>query len=1222
MKKLTILLLLVITSCATFKEQVNGKVNQQLTTITENNLSHRFYLIGDAGNAVMNESTSPLLSLQNRLKDAPENSTVIFLGDNIYQHGLPKKEDEGYELAKHRLQVQIDAVKEFKGNRIFIPGNHDYHSEGVKGLKRQEKLVEKGLGKDTFLPENGCPITKVKLNDETALIIVDSQWYLENWDNNPTINDDCEIKTRKDFFLEFESLIKKNRTKTTIVALHHPLFTDGAHGGKFSMKQHLVPNNRLPLPILGSIANFIRKAGGVSSQDIQNKNYRHLINRLTTIAQESDRVIFASGHEHSLQHIEKNNVVQIVSGSGSKVSGVKKSAYSDFAYSALGYAILDVYKDGTTQVQYITTETEDKVAFTKEIFPAYPRAKEVVYDDNFSKEVKASVYSKEATIKSGFYQGIWGKHYREVYGIDVNVPTVNLDTLYGGLVPIKRGGGNQSVSLRLVDKKGQQWVMRALKKNAVQFLQINAYQQKYIKEDLKGTFLESFIEDVYTTSHPYAAFIMPELSKSVGVHYTKPILYYVPKQSALGVYNQDYGDALYMIEEHVGDTQVKRINFGQPDDIVSTLDMFRKLQKNTKHSIDEKAYIRARLFDMILGDWDRHQDQWRWSEFEEGGKSIYKPIPRDRDQVFATYDGLLLRLITRLVPTIRKMQPYEPEIRNLKWHNTNGMPVDITLLKTLTLEDWLVEAAAIKNGLSDEVIENAFLKFPEEVQNANLEEVKKTFKYRRDHVEAIAKAYYTILNKNVILTATNKKDKITIDRLAGGKTQIQFYRKDELYFDRIYDAKETKEIWLYALDGDDQITVKGTTNDYIKLRIIGGQNNDNYVIENGKKVWIYDYKSKKNDVTNAKKAKLRLLDEYQTNVYDYHKRKERVNQLLPLLGINKDDGFFLGVNNTLTFNNFRQNPFSHRHHINVAYYITNSGYDLNYNGEYANIFNNVNVTFGLAYTSPNYATNFFGFGNETENFEDDTNIQFNRVKVATFRTELGISKHGRQGSELRAVGVFESIRVDNTEGRFVGSSLFTPSADFFERKEFAGVETRYQFKNYNDPAYPTLGMDLNLVAGWKANLEETNRNFGYIIPSLSFIKRITSNERWVLANKTKAHFVLGDDYEFYQGASIGANDGLRGFRHQRFLGNTAFYNSTDVRFNFRKFKTGLAPMNIGFYTGFDIGRVWLDKEDSDKWHNSVGGGVWLKAAEMITGQFGVFGSSEDVRLSFGLGFGI
>jgi len=78
----------------------------------------------------------------------------------------------------------------------------------------------------------------------------------------------------------------------------------------------------------------------------------------------------------------------------------------------------------------------------------------------------------------------------------------------------------------------------------------------------------------------------------------------------------------------------------------------------------------------------------------------------------------------------------------------------------------------------------------------------------------------------------------------------------------------------------------------------------------------------------------------------------------------------------------------------------------------------------------------------------------------------------------------------------------------------------------------------------------------------------------------------------------------------------------DVRYNLRKLKSGFAPMNIGFYTGFDIGRIWLQDESSKKWHNSYGGGLWLKVAEMATANLGVFSSSEDTRISFGLGFGI
>ena len=46
------------------------------------------------------------------------------------------------------------------------------------------------------------------------LIILDTQWYLEDWDKSPKINDNCDnIKDREKFFIELEGEIKKNQQK-------------------------------------------------------------------------------------------------------------------------------------------------------------------------------------------------------------------------------------------------------------------------------------------------------------------------------------------------------------------------------------------------------------------------------------------------------------------------------------------------------------------------------------------------------------------------------------------------------------------------------------------------------------------------------------------------------------------------------------------------------------------------------------------------------------------------------------------------------------------------------------------------------------------------------------------------------------------------------------------------------------------------------------------------
>ena len=288
-QKITFLFVIIISlnACATYKSQYKDDIKQ--AAFPDKEVAHSFYLIGDAGNSPIGSSSEALKAFKSELNKASKNSTAIFLGDNIYPKGLPGKNHESRAFAEYQLKAQTSAVKDFKGEAIFIPGNHDWYSDGLKGLKRQEKYIEDALGKNTFLPENGCPIEKVEISDDIVMIIIDSEWYLTNWDKHPTINDDCEIKTRFKFFEELESLIKKARGKTTIIALHHPMFTNGPHGGQYDFMSHLKP-----IPVLGTLKNVLRKTSGVSPADLQNKKYNAFKKRVVTLAQENDKALFVS----------------------------------------------------------------------------------------------------------------------------------------------------------------------------------------------------------------------------------------------------------------------------------------------------------------------------------------------------------------------------------------------------------------------------------------------------------------------------------------------------------------------------------------------------------------------------------------------------------------------------------------------------------------------------------------------------------------------------------------------------------------------------------------------------------------------------------------------------------------------------------------------------------------------------------------------------------------
>ncbi|GAA3636136.1 metallophosphoesterase [Flavivirga jejuensis] len=1226
---ISLAIMFIISACATYKPQYKDSNTDR--SFPDKEIIHSFYLIGDAGNSALGSETEALQDFKSELNKASKHSTALFLGDNIYPKGMPKKKDEGRAFAEHQMNVQTNVVKDFKGDAIFIPGNHDWYSDGLKGLKRQETYVEKALGKNTFLPENGCPIEKVDVNDDIVMIIIDSEWYLTNWDKHPTINDDCEIKTRAKFFEELESLLKKARGKTTIIAIHHPMFSNGPHGGQYDFMSHMKP-----IPVLGTLKNIIRKTSGVSPADLQNKKYNTFKKRVVTLAQENEKSIFVSGHEHSLQYLVKDNLPQIISGAGSK-STATRNVSDAFSSSEAGFARLDVFKDGSSYVRFYSAK-DNKIIFQTEVLSADKKEIHANYETSFPKEKIASVYTEEEITKSKFYRSFWGERYRKYYGTKLLVPTVKLDTLFGGLSPLRKGGGHQSKSLQLINKEGKRYVMRAIRKSATVYLQAMAFKDQYIEGQFEGTATESLLQDFYTGSHPYAPFVTGKLSDAVNLLHTNPVLYYVPKQNVLADFNEDFGDELYMIEEHVSSGHGNVESFGKANVIESTDDLMKKLRKDEKYVIDDTMYLRARLFDMAIGDWDRHVDQWRWAKFKDksSGKVIYKPIPRDRDQAFSIMgDGALMKLATRIIPPLKLMEGFMEDVRNVKGFNFSPFSLDMMLLNKTNRDQWNEQVAFIQNNLTEEVIDEAFKAFPKEVQSETITKIKTVLLARIKNLSTIADDYYDVLNKFAIIKGTDKDDFFVIERMADGNTKLTAYRikngdKGIVLFEKTYNRKSTKEIWIYGLDDEDVFKVIGTGDNLIKLRLIGGQNNDTYTIENGKKVVVYDFKSKENNFTTNKGNK-NLTDNYETNVYDYTKPKNNTNQFVPTIGANPDDGFKIGFVNTLTNYGFERNPFSAQHIFSGAYYFATSGFDFEYNGEFANIVGSWNLALNAKYTSPNYAINFFGYGNSTPNLnaddEDNFDMDFNRVKLSTLKLAPSLNWRSALGAHFKLGLSYESIEVEETSDRFINSFYVANGEE--NQKDFVGAEATYTFKNKDNEAFPTLGMQTSFQFGYKSNIDDSV-GFAYFIPELGFDYKLVSSGQLVLATKAKAHFIFGDDFEFYQAASIGGDDGLRGYRNQRFSGESSFYQSTDLRLNLRRVKTGLLPLNIGIYGGFDYGRIWVENNlilnnnsdfNSNAWNTSIGGGIFANAADVLTLNLSAFNSDDGLRLAFKLGFG-
>ena len=1230
---LTLVSALFLLGCGNEKEVLyrEGQPTSVFGYPEDKKVARSFYLLGDGGYSKPGGTSAGLIALEAHLDSVKqEGNYTLFLGDNIYPDGM---EEEGHPLrerGEYRIDAQLEAVENYDGQVIFMPGNHDWYNEGIDGLYRQRDYIVSQLEDEAaFAPEPGCPLKSISVSDKIQLLVVDSQWYLVEWDENVSINDDCAIKSREAFFLALEDELEEHQNKVVIFAIHHPLYTNGIHGGAYDFNQHLYPSQRkIPVPILGSLVMLVRTSGGISSTDTQNLRYKSLRMRLETLARRWDNIVFVSGHEHSLQYIEKEGVKQIVSGSGSKGTYVNLGQDGLFAFSGQGFVVLDVFEDGAVWASfYGSFEKKPKLLYQKKVLQLPKKNQErVQVFPRFPATVKASVYKpSEEEEKSAAFEAWWGQRYRELYETPVEAKVALLDTLYGGLEVIRKGGGHQTKTLRLRDSLGREYNMRAVRKDALQFLQTTVFKNKWVKDDFKNTITQDLIEDFYTAAHPYAFLMIPELSKAAGVYYTQPKLYYVPRQEALGPYNEEFGNALYMIEERPEEHWKGYESFGAPNhDIESTAGLFERLRRDEKYRLDEASYIRARIFDMLIGDWDRHQDQWRWAEFEDAkGNHIFRPIPRDRDQAFSNFDGAFMESLRGMTGLVNQFSIYEENIEDVAWFNSGAMGLDRTLLQNTTREEWIQQAEMLRENISDQVIERAFSRLPDATRGASSRQLKKVLKARRDNIVDIVKRYYKVLAEYSIVTGTDKDDFAEVERLADGKTKVTISRikdgeKADIVSTKIYEPEFTEEIWIYGLDDEDKLSVTGQADPGILVRLIGGHGKDIYRIKEGSQVKVYDYKSRPNVVEVNRGADLEFTDDYEVNVFNKDRKIYKTRNLLPVVGYNPDDGVKLGLDASYTFYRFRRNPFTSQHSLSLGYFFASNSYEIHYDGEFAHAWGDFNFTVGADFTSPKYTRNFFGFGNESLYLEDEVNMDYNRVRISRIGAEAGFVRESPFGSFFRYTLSFEGVKIEPTQGRFLVED-FRPGKKFFKRKYFLGLNAIYRYASYDDVLNPTNGMRFQLYLGGKMQTQVPDQIYGFIEPYLGFYRALSRDRKWVLNPRVEAKINIGDDFHFYQAASLGGDTGLRGYRHDRFSGESALATGVDLRYSFESFRTSIVPLQVGLFTGYDLGRVWLDQENSNLWHDSYGGGFWINGAHALTAKFSLFKGSEDLRFFFNLG---
>ncbi|KAA3623409.1 MAG: hypothetical protein DWQ02_24550, partial [Bacteroidetes bacterium] len=463
--------MIIFSGCGTQRHAFidNSVKNWQQIKKTDNKaIVHTLYLIGDAG-ALDNpeKGTNYVLeAVKNELDTSRGDETLVFLGDNLYPKGLEASANEDRSRGEKVLNAQLELANHVNGTTVFIPGNHDWkrgHKGGLRYILRQEDYVESYFDQNgpkvKMYPGHGCGDPKVmKINKDLVFIFLDTQWWLQNWENEPGINRGCEVKSHTDLLHSIEEIFMDHKNDEIVVLMHHPILTNGNHGGNFSMKQHIFPltdlNDRLwiPLPVLGSIYPLNRQVSG-HVQDVTHGKNKQIMQGIDQIAKRLRvDVIFASGHEHSLQYFENNKIKYVVSGSGAKHTYTAAGRNALFTKEARGFAKIMFYEDFESWIEFYTVtgyDQEPVLEFRKQLRVPRPGTieEEVKFPDIPIRDTL--VAANKNFLAGSFKSFLMGEQYREMWATPVEVQTINLLEEHGGLTPIKKGGGMSSNSLRM-----------------------------------------------------------------------------------------------------------------------------------------------------------------------------------------------------------------------------------------------------------------------------------------------------------------------------------------------------------------------------------------------------------------------------------------------------------------------------------------------------------------------------------------------------------------------------------------------------------------------------------------------------------------------------------------------------------------------------------------------------------------------------------------------------
>ncbi|MBK9099230.1 MAG: BamA/TamA family outer membrane protein [bacterium] len=822
---------------------------------------------------------------------------------------------------------------------------------------------------------------------------------------------------------------------------------------------------------------------------------------------------------------------------------------------------------------------------------------------------------------SGFTRFFAGDHWRNLWISPIKVPVLDLKKFAGGLAPYEKGGGLQTKSLKFIGNDGKEYRFRSIDKDVTRSL----------PPDFKESVVAEAMQDQISVTMPASSVITSLLMDSIGILNAKTAICIMPDDELLGEFREEFAGVLGTIEENPEDYKNESLNFAGADKIINTFKLYGELQEDNDEKVDAVEFLKARLFDVFIGDRDRHAGQWNWAGYKNGKKRIWKPIPKDRDFAFPLYDGLFPTVMTVAITSMVHFDYDMPAMLDMTWE---GRHLDRRLLSSLDKPIWDSVAVYMQSKFTDETIEQAVSQMPKEYYQIEGEHLIAKLKSRRDQLKSASDEYYNWVSKYVDVYCSDKDEYAEIKRVNDTFTEVTIFKRDKetgnkkesIVYNRLLENSVTDELRLHMFGGDDFVIVTGEVQEGMRIIIEGGDGKDELIDSSNVQGYFLSITPLQTTKTmtefydSGKKTIFIEGEGTYTNDEEYilpedpQQRYEPViedrfrdyNVLVPF-EYNTDDGFILGLGGRINYYDFRKLPFAHRYELTGSYAAISKRAEFIFLGDFNDMFDGLNVKIPAKFTGLEI-TRFYGFGNETVRNDSLVKAEYYNVNQRYFSAGFYLKIPVLKDLTVHTGLLFELSTVLRQEDHLINElqPYGLGTLDFF------AVSTLLRYDNRDDKELPFTGYYFDIYGDIYPPTFNNKDFFGKItLDGRTYLTPKYFNDL-TLALRAYSEIVWGD-YPFYKGASVGGKKTLRGFSRDRYVGDFAVLGSAELRYYLTKVYF-LIPFQLGINLFTDTGRVFYDDEKSFKWHTSFGGGFWFSINDRaINFSLNIAKSPETLR---------